>query len=284
MKKFFTKLTGVVLALTLLLSFAVPVRANVPGDIEISFDHASEISVSLDIRTRNGLGMQEQMILDILADGVILAQRGTVYVDGAAFVIAQEFAVRIPSVPVPGLNIRLPLNLELTVRAWLNVDFTDLENPKVVAVAEISEIPELMIALLQLAGIPEINYQFFVLDLSEIAAEFIADFELIQISPEEVEEILSYVRYEIDNLRNVANVAEIIARVRNFLDSYVTYSFDTLDNGFAAAVRLEFANDDIDLSLSFNGQITNINSAEKPRLPNFTDANSFDVLASLFAL
>ena len=278
MKKFVGKLLSAALAMVLLLGVAVPVQAGEIPELATSYDFAMEtrMVMDLDIQSESPIHpMTIQMMLDAFSgEGVLMATNGTFYTDndGLAFTLFCEFSVTV-NVPMLG-------NTSVTLRYWVDADITDLNDPTMLVVFEL-EMPMLLRFMLN-AAVPQLGYQFFVVDMSEFMAEIIHELDtlVVYISLEEINEMIAY----------LVEAFEAVM-IRSGIQNYATFSFDydygALENGYFGGfdfwLAISDGIDSLDFDFSAYGEITNINTAERPVLPVLRPGNYLDVVALLGA-
>jgi len=261
-------------------------------EFSTSFDFGYEIELSVDFQMApdNYTPAWLDMVIDVLRDGIVMTTTGTVYADGLAVTMFYEYTITV-SVPLFG-------DMDVTIRYWADIDVNDLENPTVVIILELELPPVLQLLLANNA--PELNYQFFVMDLSEFVAYAAAELEayIAEISQEEIDAFFEEMAYELEWIMaemvyGFEEIFEELMQLWEEMRNYITFSFDysfgELANGYYAGFELAFLLIDyapesdgfLDIALAVNASVTNINTAQRPQLPVLEDGSYLDLVALL---
>jgi hypothetical protein len=282
MKKTLIKLLGTALAMVLLLGLAMPAQAREVHEVPTSFDFTAEARIVLDTDLTDDIHpIWAEMILDVLSgEGILMNAEGTVYTEALTATMFYAYNITL-DVPMLGVTT-------VTLRYWFDVDITDLNDPTVLLVFEL-EMPMLLRMMLN-AAVPELSHQFFVLDLSEFAADAVneLDAQIVTISPEEVEEIMEQLRGLFERAAEGRSGSRSLSRAwGTYMDINFNYDFGSLANGYFGDFDFEvsFADgaDAVEFGFFFSGEITNVNNAQRPVLPVITPANSLDLVSLIDA-
>jgi len=227
------------------------------------------------------------MVFDTLRDGIVMTSAGTVYSNGLAATMFYELIISVPvSMPVFG-NISMDMDVDVTIRYWFDMDLNDLENPTLLVIYEL-ELPAILQMLLAFSP-AEFNYQFFVMDLSEFVALAAAELEAVvfEVSEEEWDELLAELAEALEDLLVLAGKGWEWFREVHGDDITISfdYSYGELENGYYAGFEfgfllLDYASDGyLDIALTINGNVTNLDTAIRPVLPELVDGNYLDLIA-----
>ena len=283
MKKFFGKMLGITLIFVLIIT--TPVHA-------ITWEDLSELSVSFDFSVNSEFSQVlsgdvprwriSSPEYDILANGVAVGVTGTVVAEGRTASVFMEIDIDLEQLLGDSYQQMLPmlgtLNVDLSepFRIWIETDFTDLNNPAYLIVIE---VPTFIRMALMFAD-ASLTSQYWVIDLSDLIAEELADID---------------VEYEINKLISEYTIADLIAELEAEIASMLeymeeeadvfAYGFDILENGdisafFNFVMTHTYRNYTETIDFAFSGEITNINAAEivPLPLPQLTAGNSLDLL------
>ena len=307
MKKLLGKLVATTLALALILGLTVPVQANTVVTHLVDYGHISfempELPTSFDFATEFtlGLSLSGNVPADViemvnLFDGFTIRESGTVYTSGLSMSMFREVELSleqilaaIPVEQVMPMMALLNLDLNEPFRIWVEIDINDLENPTFIMVIEMPAVVRLPFALLG----TEFTRQFWVLDLSDTIAELAAELEaeIRQVTPEEFEEMLSYITEAIEQFfayieYYMEEIEELLAEAWEYLQEILTiniftFGHNALENGHSAYLNLDatinYEGVIANISFDFYGEITNLNTATRPTLPELTAQNSFNL-------
>ena len=284
MKKFLNKTIGAVLALVLLLGIAIPVHAREHSEIPSSFEFLAHGEIELSLNYYDELFSSEQAIIDML-NGFAADIRGTVIAEYESLFMYMELDVNVPTIGLP-----------MTFRLWVDVDVTDMNDPIAKVIVEIPSMLRLMLFALA----PELNRQYFVLDLSAYLniLDYVA-FELDGFSMSQYNELIADFNIEMETIW-----ADIMEELRLLweeiqADEYVQASIivnspsenrDSQGNiisrnaGFRLQLSFDNGFDSGDFMVTAAADMHNINTAQRVPVPTTTSANSFDVLAWLTEL
>jgi len=265
MKKYL-KMLSVTLVMVLLIGI-MPVQAM---EMPVSFDFEYEIQFIMETNIDDAEPRIQPILEALAGEGVIMSYNGTVvFTHAFTFQMFYEMNVRMPE-----LNIPLVGNIDVTLRYWLDADFSDLDNPILFAIMEL-ELPPLLRMMLNTAA-PELAYQFFVMDLSDVLV-------FTDISEDEIDEFFEMFH---DMFAYIGYYAtQIWEEIRDYVTFDFDFDFGALENGyfadFAALVTIYDGVDFVELFLGFGGSITNFNTATMPAFPELTDENSIDITSFL---
>ncbi|MCL2839451.1 MAG: hypothetical protein FWE05_01665 [Defluviitaleaceae bacterium] len=277
MKKFLAKLLSATLMMVMVLGIAIPVQAF---EVPTSYDFESELRFSVEVNLDDP-SMDDALVQQILhalgGEGVVLTLDGTFYGNDIEFIMFYELGIRLPELE----------DLTVTLRYWIDADFSDLSDPTMRVIMEI-ELPLLLRMMLN-ATAPELSYQFIVMDMGVMMAEIFEalDVAFFEISDEEMDELLSIVHEELELM--IGELTPILTELWDELRDYVTIDFNFnhggLDNGYYAdlnlSVEITEAGESVSFDLAFNGRIININNAVRPVMPVLVDGNYVDLTALL---
>jgi len=287
-----------VLVIAMLVGFAMPVQAwELPT--EVSFDFATEYRLAINM---DGFG-EDSAGSRILANGVELGIRGTYVMHNPLAVssfteVSIDFGQFLDAMDLPAqlaqMMTMLGIDLAEPFRMWVEVDFSNVNDPMYVVVME---LPMLVRTALTLTA-PELARQFWVLDLSDILAEYAEELELalLSVTEEQMAEIFAYVeegmREALAELQafaeeNADEIGNILGQAYDVFREVFTlhgldYGHERLDNGHSAffdfAFTVAYARYSVCVDFSFAGEVTNIGTAVAVPLPQLTARNSVDLM------
>jgi len=278
MKKFLGKLLSMTMVMVLVLGLAVSVQAReLPEFPEFpsSFDFEAEMELSLEVSVSPWATQLERTVFDALESGVSLNVSGTVVTDDLAMFAFYEYVFNVPA-----------YDLSLTIRYWIDMNFNDMENPRLVYILEIP----LMLRMLLAAEVPGfgLGTQFIVVDAGEFVGDFMEMIEnelaAISFSEEDLEDFIAEMLVVFEDA--IGGLSEALAWIWSEIGQYTTFNFDhnfeELNNGYAVSLDFDVVIDDgnefVSLDFSFFGQVTNLNSATRVALPELSATNSFDLV------
>ncbi|MCL2286232.1 MAG: hypothetical protein FWC32_07690 [Firmicutes bacterium] len=263
MKKF----ARIVLALVLVMGLVIPVQASrLPAVQQLqtpeSFDFAADFTISGDFFDDAGLNLLTAFVFGGSEIGATVT--GSVVNDGEAFV---QMYTEVLFGSVFG---RVP------VRTWLDMDFTDLDDPTMRIILELPTILRMMLAMENRA----FSRQFMVLDLSDAVAEHLTDTTIP--TAEELEAMIDEVLAELSSRNILVRLAQFV-NVLNF-----AFDFSQNNNNNLTGMSLDFdvvldRNDTaVEIGFVMEMEITNINNAKVvfPRLTAVNSVNVFELVSN----
>lgn len=327
MKKAINKLLCATMVFALVIGMAVPVQAMGFGDIiermmeSVEGTWLADLPTSYEMELRFGLQLdvdvddipeEAEMLLNVLKDGYEIAVKGTFVSDGrlaasSYMELHVDFEPFVDAIlgalgaeELSAMLALLNLDLSEPFRFWIEEDLNDISNPVALIIIEAPAFVRLPLAAID----ADFASQYWVMDMSGFMSILIEEMDvmLMEISEEELEELLSYMdeffdefMYILDELKEALEelfaeyedeIMHIWAEIQEFVDiTTLDFGIEELENGYSAHFDFEalitspYEDGTVDIGIHLFGAVTNLNEAEAVPLPELTDENSFDMWA-----